>query len=236
MGICPRSTSPVFAVFRGMKHWVERRRGWPKGAYPEKYRWRSVEARLEHAWTSEHGQRALSMIDRRGLAAFEALSDPYVRVFETAKPALDCASLRAELRGEPVFIFEWVPPPTVDDDIKLGVVASADPLDAVVAVGVAGPGQGIGTAAVIRFLLALRGHAEFAIDALGEDSIRLSIGPRDDAAALAIAERVLELCKGMARAGASADSLVRRMLSDHTLTLDWRLPCHRGASAPSPID
>ncbi len=131
-------------------------------------------------------------------------------------------SLQNRLRDEPVFVFEWLAPEPEDDRIKLGVVASADPIDAVVAVGVAGPQQGIGTAAVVRFLLALRAYAEYSIVSLGDDFVRLEISPRDEAAAIAVAERVLELCKGMARSGANVDQLKSRMIDDHVLELDWR--------------
>jgi hypothetical protein len=135
---------------------------------------------------------------------------------------IDWLSLRNKTSAEPIFVFEWLPPEPIDGPIKIGAVASADPIDAAVAMGVAGPQQGIGTAAVVRFLLALRAYAEYSIEALGDDFVRLEISPRDENAAIAVAERVLELCKGMARSGTSAETLVARMMNDHVLELDWR--------------
>ncbi|MDQ3031767.1 MAG: hypothetical protein M3Y87_05070 [Myxococcota bacterium] len=201
---------------------MQRPQRWPKGAFPEKYRWEAVERRLAGAWDDPRRQDALAILEARGLRAFAGHDDPYLRVFETDdEGTLELAAIREALAEHPVFAVEWLDPERVDDRRRIAVVASADPVDAVVAIGVAGPKRGIGNAAVVRFVIALRALSRCTIDAIGEDRMRVTIVPRDDDTARSIAERVLQLCQGMATAGTTPDALVSRMTTEHALELDW---------------
>lgn len=201
---------------------MQRPQRWPKGAFPEKYRWDAVEARLASAWDEPERHAALELLAARGFVPFAGHVDPYVRVFEReGHAAIELASLRETLSAHAVFVFEWLPPEREDTRPRVAVIGSVDPLAAVVAVGVAGPAQGIGTAAVVRFVIALRALSRMTIDALGEDRMRLSIEPRDEETALVIARRVLQLCPSIGRAGATPETLAARMSSERVLELDW---------------
>lgn len=217
------------------------RRRWPKGPFPDKYRWAGVAARLAGAWESERGAHALARLGAHGLAPHPTEDDPHARVF--VGPAPDTGALQRELRPLGVTVYAWLPHSARDGEggeadrgsaqIAIGAVASDDPLDAIACAGVAGPKHGIGATAVARFAMALRhfasessprehGRARFAILAMGEDRLRIDFLPRDGDAARTVAARVLELCPGMARAGTTVDALAERMLREHALDLDWR--------------
>lgn len=199
---------------------------WPKGPFPEKYRFDAVEARLRGAWAGLGAADALGRLATLGLTAHPSHEDPYVRLFVRNGSALDLASARAEVLGLPVFVFGFAV--SGRDDVVtnatgaiLGVVASTDPIDAVVAVGTAGPRHGIGTAAITRFLATLKTFAGWQPEEIGEERLRLSLTPKEEDGAGRIAERVLKICPPLVRAEVSADTLAEAIRSHHRLELDW---------------
>lgn len=210
-----------------MRGAVQRKQRWPKGAFPEKYRWDAVERRLAGAWDDARRAEVLAIALGLGLEPRADFDDPYVRLLARGDGApVDLRALREAIVDREVVAVEWLPPERDDARAGVALVASADPVDALVAIGTAGPQRGIGTAAVVRFVLAVRALAAVSIEALGEDRMRLAIAPRPaetgrEEPARVIAERVLQLCQGMARAGTTADELEARMARDGTLELDW---------------
>jgi hypothetical protein len=199
---------------------------WPKGPFPEKYRFDPVEARLRGAWAGFGAAEALGKIAASGLAPHPEHEDPYLRLFIAPLGGLDVAAVRAELAGLPVLAFRFAT--SARDDlvtdakgVVLGLVASTDPIDAVVAVGTAGPRHGIGTAAIVRFLATLKTFARWTPEEIGEERLRLSVVPREEDAVLRIAERVLKICPPLVRANVSAESLAERMRVGGDLELDW---------------
>lgn len=160
---------------------------WPKGPFPEKYRWAAVEARLAGAWEPRAGA-----LDALGLAPRAGWDDPYVRLFEGD----DLAAARAALAEQDLFAFRWRGSERAGTagERAIGVVPSRDPIVAVIAVGVAGPQHGIGTAALVRFLAVLRAFAAWEIEELGEDALTMRIVPASDDAGLRIAERARQIC------------------------------------------
>lgn len=191
---------------------------WPKGPFPEKYKWEPVEARLAGAWDDPRRQDAIAALERAGWRAHEGHDDPYLRVL-VQDGAVDLAAARATIAGAPLYAFRWRGPERALPE-ALGLVASADPVDAVVAVGVAGPRHGVGTAALVRFLVSLRSYARYDLDELSEDRLSMTIVPRDEEIAEMIGERVLNVCPPRARAGQSAEDVAREMRETGRLTLD----------------
>ncbi len=198
---------------------------WPKGPFPEKYRFDAVESRLRGAWAGVGATDAIGRIASRGLTPYPGHEDPYLRLF-VARDGIDLAAVRAELAGLPVFAFRLAV--SARDDLVtdahgdvLGLVASADPIDAVVAVGTAGPRHGIGTAAIVRFLATLRTFARWLPEEIGEERLRVSIEPREEDGALRIGERVLKICPPLVRADVSAETLADRIRTRGDLDLDW---------------
>lgn len=199
---------------------------WPKGPFPEKYRFDPVEERLRGAWAGFGAAEALGRLAAKGLDPYPGHEDPYVRLFVAPDHALDVAALRAELAGMPVFAFRYAV--SGRDDVVtdesgpvLGLVASTDPIDAVVAVGTAGPRHGIGTAAIVRFLATLRTFARWQPEDIGEERLRFSLVPKEEDGAGRIAERVLKICPPLVRANVTVETLAERIRETGELDLDW---------------
>jgi hypothetical protein len=186
---------------------------WPKGPFPEKYRFATAEPRLIGAWDDARRAAVPAILAGLGLALDEAYEDPYLRRY-VGEGAIDLPAVRAALAGCEVIAFRHRD--------ALGVVATGDPIDAVIAVGVAGPEEGTGLPTVVRFLLMLRGFARWDIEALEDDRIAMVIAPKSAEHALRIAERVLEICGPLARSGADAQTLARRMIDSARLEISWR--------------
>jgi hypothetical protein len=194
---------------------------WPKGAFPERYRFDAVARRLAGALEDPARRAAMAALEAEGFRAHPAGDDPLVRLFEgVAPPALP--ALRARVAPAPIVLFRYCPSPR-DPTLAsacLGVVGSDDAVDAAVAVGVAGPEHGIGTAAIVRFLVALRSFAAWEIEGLGESRITLALAPRSAEAALRIAEQALRICPPL-RGRIAPQALAEAMRSEHTLDLDY---------------
>lgn len=181
---------------------------WPKGPFPEKYRWDAVAARLDAAHAEL--EAAIEIARGLGLAPRDGWKDPYLAIHAPA-PLLE---VRRALAERAVLAFEWWGSERAGTggERGIGIVANRDPILAAIAVGVAGPQHGIGTAAIVRFLAALPSFASIDVDGIGEDSIGIALMPRSDDAALRIAERVRQICPPIARAidaRALADRIVR---------------------------
>ncbi len=209
---------------------------WPKGPFPEKYRFDAVAARLDGAWSLGPTSALVAALGGPGGWVDEAYDDPYVRVFgrAAATSADDGAWLR-DARSLAVdsgcHVFVWSPPDRggrgdgrmadTDAPMRLGVVASADPIDAIVACGVAGPAQGVGLTTVVRFVATLRSFATLDVDTIGEDRLGMTLAPRSVTAPSRIAERALQVCPGLVRSVGRAEDLEARMAQTGRLDLDW---------------
>lgn len=199
---------------------------WPKGPFPERYRFAAVEARLEHAWDEPDRKAFFARLEAKGFELLEP-RDPWVRVVRS--PDLTTfASLRDEAQAARCTAFLWVLPGRtraashrLHDEVGrlLGVVPTEDLVDAVSAVGVAGPSHGIGLSTVVRFLVTLRSFARFGVDAMGEDRLDLDIAAKNELAAERIAERVLRICPPLARQASRQD--VVEMIRRGRLSMDW---------------
>lgn len=199
---------------------------WPKGPFPERYRFDAVEARLASAWSDEVCMRLAPIT-----AGFALLPphDPWLRVFGTS--ALHDEAWHAALRSRATELgataFVWIPsararreadPSTTRDAI--GLVPTSDVIDAVSAVGVAGPNHGIGMPAIVRFLVTLRSFGRFEIEAMGEDAIVLRYEPRSDDALARVAERVLKICPPLARTS-TVEAVVAQVREHGRIRMDW---------------
>ncbi|MCS6858110.1 MAG: hypothetical protein NZM37_10405 [Sandaracinaceae bacterium] len=200
---------------------------WPKGPFPERYRFAQVALRLDQGWT-EGRKEALGWLMQKWKARPFAFEDPWLRLVEIDGPCPipRLREMQKEGEKEGLFVFLWIPygkaRGTGDGGLRLGVVPTRDPLDAVSAVGVAGPHQGIGLMGVLRFLLMLRHFGPWHIDAMGEDAIELELIPNDALAAMRVADRAIVLCPALAQRE-SRESLAQALLSSHRLRLDWGL-------------
>lgn len=189
---------------------------WPKGPFPERYRWAAVEARLVGAWDARGA--AIAALEARGMTARAGWDDPYVRLFTGA---LDLAGARAAVAEHDVFAFRWQGSERAGTggEHAIGLVPSRDPIVAAIAVGVAGPQHGIGTAAIVRFLVALRSFAALDIEEIAEDAIGMRIVPHGPDAALRIAERVRHVCPPMT--AVAAEELADRMVREERLRVAY---------------
>lgn len=192
---------------------------WPKGPFPEKYKWAPVAARLAGGWEDSRRQEALAALGAQGWRAHPTHDDPYLRVL-VRDGELDLAAARAAIAGAPLYAFRWRGPEGALPE-ALGLVASGDAVDAVVAVGVAGPRHGVGTAALVRFLVSLRSFARYDLDELSEDRLSMTITPRDEETAEMIGGRVLNVCPPRARAGQTGEDVAREMRETGRLALDF---------------
>lgn len=168
---------------------------------------------------------ALARVEALGLRAHASHQDPIVRVLvgETT-----LAAVRAALGEAPATAFVWRSGARDDrfggeeGRAAHGVSPSVDPIDALIAVGVASPAHGIGTAALVRFVTTLRGVTRaLSVDVLSEDTLGLSLTPRSPEAALRIAARARELCAPLA-ARRDDETLAREIAEAGSLTLSWR--------------
>ena len=208
---------------------------WPKGPFPERYRWDPVAERLKDAWSEPRRAAALARLLEGGWTPDASYEDPWVRVLRpkssdpepspdpehSPEPALD--SLFAELAMDGITAFRWDPPqgePATPGAIAL--VASDDPVDAIVAVGVSGPRHGVGVAALVRYTVAIRGLTRFGIHTAGEERVVLSLDPPTELVRLRIAERALRVCPPLGRTGISIEALAASIAETHLLDLTYR--------------
>lgn len=198
---------------------------WPKGPFPERYTARAVLGRLERAWDEPGRAAAVARLAALGTAAHPVHRDALVRVV-VGPTTLEAA--RSALEGTSVTAFRWRSG-VLDDRMgaepageRIGLVPSADPIDALSAVGVASPRHGIGTAALVRFVTTLRSLAPGTrIDALAEDAIELALPPLGGALALRVASRACALCAPLAARG-TAEALATALTQARCLELSWR--------------
>jgi hypothetical protein len=175
---------------------------WPKGPFPEKYRGRAVHDRLASAWSRLDSVAALDRVRELGLVAHPRHSDPLVKLFVGVM-----SDELTALAG--VTAIAWLPSTRddvvrADDGPMVVLLPSADPIEALVLVGIGGPQYGIGNAAIARFLTTLRSFARYRIEAIGEERIELSITPRDESAARLIADRMRHVCPPLMRTSIEA--------------------------------
>jgi hypothetical protein len=190
---------------------------WPKGPFPEKYRSRAVHDRLANAWSAPTSIAALDRVRELGLSPHPRHADPFVKLFR--------GPMYEELRVlSGVTALAWLS--STRDDVVLAadapmivMLATADPIEALVLVGIGGPQYGIGNAAIARFLTTLRSFARYGIEAIGEERIELSITPRDEAAARLIADRIRHVCPPLART--DVDALSAELIAGR-FVLDFR--------------
>ena len=197
---------------------------WPKGPFPERYRFAAVEARLGGAWSDDR-LHALDAIARAHALAPIGPEDPWVRLFRVPSEGHDDVALRASAREHGLTAFVWIAPARTRRDATaeervVGVVPSSDLVEAVTAVGVAGPVHGIGMPAIVRFLVTLRSFARYDLGAMGEDCLELGLTPRDEEALARIAERVLRICPPLARSQ-SAEAVANTIRTTSVLRMDW---------------
>ncbi|MBX7194899.1 MAG: DUF4253 domain-containing protein [Sandaracinaceae bacterium] len=198
---------------------------WPKGPFPERYRFPAVEARLAHGWSTEREEAYRSLV--LGLDPVGP-EDPWVRLVRVPDPSRRAErfrALRARAKELELVAFAWIAPARarrdgLDAQDVLGVVPTSDPVDAVSATGVAGPVHGIGMPAIVRFLVTLRSFGAFEILAMGEDCLELAFEAKNDEALARVAERVLRICPPLARRE-SAEALAVRVRETSLLRMDW---------------
>ncbi|AKF09717.1 hypothetical protein [Sandaracinus amylolyticus] len=194
-------------------------RRWPKGPFPDKYRWETIEARLAGGWDDPRRRTLVDALEARGWRAMEGHDDPYLRVVireGASEEELD--ALRALARDAGTFAFRWR---AHDRREGIGLVASGDPVDAVAAVGVAGPQHGVGTAAIVRFLVSLRSFARYELEELADDRVAMRIEPRDEEIARMIGERVPHVCPPRARRAQTGAQIAEEMRTTGRLVLDY---------------
>jgi hypothetical protein len=196
---------------------------WPKGPFPERYRFAAVQARLGAGWDAERAQALASLV-----GGLEALGpdDPWVRLYRLRdEGAVDRRALRTSARERGLTAFDWIAPARARRDGAapegvVGFAPSGDLVEAVSAVGVAGPMHGIGLPAVVRFLVTLRSFARHDVLAMGEDCLVLELAPRDEDALVRVAERVLRICPPLARSS-TADEVAHTVRDTGILRMDW---------------
>jgi hypothetical protein len=198
---------------------------WPKGPFPERYRFPAVEARLQGAWSAERESALAALVSRFGLEA-TGPEDPWVRLFRVARPeSLEARARRVAATEAGLTAFEWIAPARVRRDattlaLVVGIAPRSDLVEAVTAVGVAGPVHGIGMPAVVRFLVTLRSFGRYEVRAMGEDCLELELTARDEESLARVAERVLRICPPLARAE-SADEVASTVRASGVLRMDW---------------
>ncbi len=199
---------------------------WPKGPFPERYRFGAVEARLASSWSDDDATRLAPITD--GLALLPP-HDPWLRLYCSSALSDEAwhASLRERARELGATAFVWIPsarerresdPATARDVI--GIVPTLDLVDAVSAVGVAGPNHGIGLPAIVRFLVTLRTFGRSEVEAMGEDAIVIRYVPRADDPTARVAERVLKICPPLARTS-SAEAVAAQMREHGRIRMDF---------------
>jgi hypothetical protein len=185
--------------------------GWPKGPFPEKWTFAAVEKRLRGAWDEPARAQAWAALLASGATALEPTDDLYVRAFEggtlEAREALEAAGAT---------VFEHAAPGAELLPGAHVALPTADPFDALVALGVAGPHHGIGNRTIVRFLLQARPMASFRVHAAGEDFLELEMQARNEESAALLAERLPHVAPTIEREG-----LRERLLEGTRLSLDW---------------
>jgi hypothetical protein len=198
---------------------------WPTGPFPERYRFPAVEARLRGAWSHDREGALAALVSAFGLEPLGP-EDPWVRLFRVSHAeTFEVRSLRAAATDAGLTAFDWVAPARVrrggsPRDCVVGITPGTDLVEAVTAVGVAGPVHGIGMPAVVRFLVTLRSFGRYDVRAMGEDFLELELTPRDEESLSRVAERVLRICPPLARAR-SAEELAAKVRSTGLLRMDW---------------
>jgi hypothetical protein len=200
---------------------------WPKGPFPERYRFPAVEARLAGGWSDERERALAGLVTAFGLEAVGP-EDPWVRLFRVARPeGLELRALRTAATDAGLTAFAWIASArarreaaTLTDEPVVGLAPSADLVEAVSAVGVAGPVHGIGMPAIVRFLVTLRSFGRYEIPAMGEDCLELELTPRDEESLGRVAERVLRICPPLARTR-SAEDVAADVRTTGLLRMDW---------------
>jgi hypothetical protein len=199
---------------------------WPKGPFPERYRFAAIEARLATAWDAPARRALLDALGAEGLVPVDGWEDPWLRLFEAGALArARLGALRDAAADVATTLFVWSPPArsrrvAPDRTLVLGVVPTADPADALGAVGVAGPIHGIGMPAIVRFVVTLRSFASFEIEEMGEDRLVLTLRAKDPGHLPRIAERMTQLCPPLAKR-AHVEELARELEASGRLVLDW---------------
>lgn len=217
---------------------------WPKVPFPDKYRFDAVSERLARGRTTEIDELVSSL----GLVRTE-VDDPLYRVV-VAPEETTLAVLRAHFAPLDATVVHTTRdaltprdfPSSADGGgplppsaaMAFGIVASPDPIDAVVAIGVAGPFHGIGTATSVRFLVTLRTLAKIAIDTISESSLGLTVRPHEDAGVDAIADRVLHICPQWHRRGVPAERIATALRTNGRLDLGWADGVELGRDADRP--
>lgn len=200
---------------------------WPKGPFPERYRFGVVEARLRDAWEEPARVALLARLTDDGLTLLEGEDDPWLRLF--ALPSREgrvdedaLALVRTLAREASCLAFAWCAPARERGRGAgvVGVVPTSDPVDALSAVGVAGPNHGIGMPALVRFLVTLRSFARVELVAMGEDRLELALDPASEEALSRIAERVTHLCPPLARTSDPV-AIAASIRESGRLVLDW---------------
>jgi hypothetical protein len=181
-----------------------------------------VHDRFEGAWSRDEAIAALARAEALGLVPHPRHHDPFVKIFARA----ESDALEAMHAQPGVTAFRWAFGTRDDvviesDGPLLGLAPTPDPIEALVLVGVSGPTQGIGTAAVARFLTTLRSFSRYRLETLGEERIELSITPRDDDAALLIADRMRHVCPPLGRSHETARPLADELMAGR-FVMDWR--------------
>lgn len=177
-------------------------------------------------------ERAEALLRARGLTLFDEADDPlWRRLAVTSSAPSDAlwSALREEVREQAgAFACRYLVSALESERVRqapplLCVVPSLDPVDALLAVGVSGPAQGIGSSTLVRFVVALRSFASFELEALGETAWRMAIRCRDEESEERVAMRVLEILPSALREGATHLD-VRARLVEGRLDLDWAEP------------
>jgi hypothetical protein len=202
---------------------------WPKGPFPEKYNFDRVTARVDGAWLKPECADYLARCTRIW-SELDPNHDPWLHLFRITldEAAFDAEYALAQEAG--VTLFRWCAPGKVRraamqeertlPDV-IGIVPTRDVVDALSIVGASGPHYGIGMAAIVRFLVALRSFVAPRILELGEDRLALGVPGLDDNHALRVAYRVFDLCLPLREQHTDARSLADALLKTSVLALDW---------------
>ena len=202
---------------------------WPKGPFPERYNFDRVTARVDGAWLLPECADYLARCTRVW-SEFDPNHDPWLHLFQASltSEALDAEYASALEAG--VTLFRWCAPGKVRRaalqegrvlPALIGIVPTRDVVDALSIVGASGPHYGIGMAAIVRFLVALRSFVAPRILELGEDRLVLGVPGLDDDHALRVAYRVFDLCLPLREAHKDPRSLADTLLATGELALDW---------------
>lgn len=184
--------------------------GWPKGPFPEKWSFASVEKRLAGAWEVAARAEAWARLVGSGAEVLGPDDDAFVRVFRGDAAALEGAKIT--VWDHAAANAQIVPGAKV-------ALPTDEVFDALVALGVAGPHHGIGNRTIVRFLLQARPMASFSVAVAGEDFLALDMKAKNEESATLLAGRLPHVAPTIAREG-----LRERLLAGTRLSLDWSPP------------